>query len=148
MIFKPALILFAAISFVATPQAADLPKDPIISVIGNPLGPPKRLSRAEARLIFSANIKTWPNGTPVSIVSMKRGSLERSRFSHQVLNLYEYQLDRCLQRKIYSGHGDGNILFVNSPKEMIGVVESTPGAIGYVEETYLVDRRAIIEVAQ
>lgn len=101
-----------------------------LTVIANGDFEVSAISQAEARLLFTGEIKTL-DGVTVHIVTMKKSSELYARFVQEVLNLYPYQVERSIERKRYAGMSQVE-LSAGSSEEMFRMVANTPGAIGYM----------------
>jgi len=102
-------------------------------IIANPSTSTNAVSQSEARLIFSNDIKAWKSGEQIAVITMRRTDEAYSRFTQEVLNLYPYQIERAINRKRYAGTAQSEIVAV-SAEEMLKLVASIPGAIGYIHK--------------
>ena len=89
------------------------------------------LSLNEARAIFSMRLKTWPDGTPITVYVLSRENPEHHRFVRTQLKLLPHQLQRNWDRMVYTGIGQAPIE-VNNFQEMLHSLLSKPGSIGYL----------------
>jgi len=93
---------------------------------------PTTFTRNQARLYFTTQLERWPDGTPVKVfVLADKHPLHRA-FSQDVLGLFPYQLRRVWDRHLFAGTGQVPTQ-VTSEVQMREAIESTPGAIGYLE---------------
>jgi len=74
----------------------------------------------------------WPDGHRITVFILPRQHALHLRFTKERLQMFPYQLDRIWHKLTYSGLGVAPIT-VNTPKELMDAVRSTPGSIGYVE---------------
>lgn len=126
LLLIPALIL-------SIPFALAANKGDNMVIIANPSTSTNAVSQSEARLIFSNDIKAWKSGEQIAVITMRRTDDAYSRFTQEVLNLYPYQIERAINRKRYAGTAQSEIVAV-SAEEMLKLVASIPGAIGYIHK--------------
>ena len=91
----------------------------------------QQLSEFNLRAIFTSRMRRWPDGTPVKLVTY---NYDNSVFINvcSKMKIYPINFKRVWDMVVYSGGGDGPI-FVENKEEMLKVVKTTPGAIGYLE---------------
>jgi len=92
----------------------------------------KSVSKLQCYTIFSGHNTHWQNGVEIRIVVMPENSSIHRTFTKKYLGIYPYQLRRIWDRKNYSGVRIP-VVEVSSMKEMIKMVSTIPGAIGYTE---------------
>ncbi len=92
------------------------------------------VSRALLRGIFGMRVRVWPDGTPIQVFVLDSNSSTHAAFCRDVLRVYPYQLENTWQRLVYSGTGQSPVR-VGSLDEMRELVASSPGAIGYINES-------------
>jgi hypothetical protein len=90
--------------------------------------------RQTLRAIFSMRLRTWPDGTPITVFVLAMTNPVHVDFCKEVLGVFPHQLQRAWDRLVYSGTGQAPVE-VNSLEEMQRRVRETPGAIGYLEQT-------------
>ena len=88
-----------------------------IVVIAHPAIPVEALGMVELREAFRGRIGEWADGTPIQVVSREAGAGSRTVFEAAVMEGYDIAL---------------TALVVPDSAGMLSVVESTPGAIGYI----------------
>jgi ABC-type phosphate transport system substrate-binding protein len=81
--------------------------------------------------IFLGKVTEWGDRTPIQPVDQSTRSAVRASFSLRVLNLPLSSVQFHWERQIVS-HGGHPPAIKSSDDEVIAVVASTPGAIGYV----------------
>lgn len=122
-------VLLLSVPFVASPQddtfAADVIVSPSLSSI--------TLDRGLLRAVFTMRVREWPDGTPVRVFVLPDDSPLSDLFYRERLGMYSYVLRRAWDRMVFTGTGFAPTV-VESEKEMIERVRSTPGAIGYVRK--------------
>lgn len=107
-------------------------------VIVNPDVADRSVSQSSLRAIFSMRMRQWPTGKPIKVFVLPSENTVHVSFSKSVLNTFPYQLKRSWDLMVYSGSGQAPTE-VGSPQEMLQKVSSTPGAIGYLPENYLIE---------
>jgi len=103
-----------------------------LEVIVHPDVPMQSVSVTQLRGIYSMRQQKWPDGTPVRVFVLSNQTALHQQFSKQKLQMFPYQLDRIWQKITYSGLGSAPVV-LSSELQMIEMVSSTEGAIGYVE---------------
>jgi len=73
---------------------------------------------------------TWPDGTPVDVVDLSSKSPARAALSKEILGRSIDAVVHYWQQQMFSGRGTPPP--VKTEKEVLALVASTPGAIGYV----------------
>ncbi len=102
------------------------------TVIAHPSLNTQELSLNQLRSIFSLRARQWPDGTPITVFVYRDEKPAHRQFLLSTLKMLPHQLRRQWDRYIYSGIGQGPVV-VDSQKEMLNKVKSTPGGIGYIE---------------
>lgn len=102
-----------------------------VEVVANVSVKTARLSLAEARAIFAMRRNTWPAGAPVRVFVLADSHPLHISACKERLNLFPYQLRQSWDRLVFSGMGQAP-KEVASEEELVALVASTPGAIGYV----------------
>lgn len=103
-----------------------------INIISNATADTPSLSVSQLRRIYSMRQVYWKNGTPIVVYVLASNSPLHQQFCKEQLRLFPYQLDRIWNKLTFSGYGVAPIE-VASESELIKAVQSTKGAIGYVE---------------
>jgi ABC-type phosphate transport system substrate-binding protein len=116
-----------------------------LEVITHPLNNTHSLSVSSLRSIFSMRMTQWPDGTPIRVFVLGDRNPLHAQFSKKILGVFPHQLRRAWNRQIYSGTGQAPAK-VESESEMHEMVESTPGAIGYLTEDQDNENVRIIEI--
>lgn len=83
-----------------------------------------------ARAIFTRKLTRWPDGQPVRVFVLEDNHPLHKYFVKQNLDLFPYQLRQIWDRLVFSGIGQAPQT-VEGLEEMLKLVGSTPGAIGY-----------------
>lgn len=137
---RPPLSEIAAVMMLFASTQSDA-----LEVISHPLNKTNTLSISTLRSIFSMRMTQWPNGTPIRVFVMRDKDPLHSEFSKRVLGVFPHQLRRAWNRQIYSGTGQAPAK-VNTEVEMRSMVETTPGAIGYLTEEQNNEQVQTIEI--
>ena len=116
-----------------------------INIISNATADTPSLSVSQLRRIYSMRQVYWKNGTPIVVYVLASKSPLHQQFCKEQLRLFPYQLDRIWNKLTFSGYGVAPIE-VTSESELIKAVQSTKGAIGYVENLSEAKDVNVIEV--
>ena len=114
-------------------------------VVANPDVIEKTLSVNMLRAIFSMRLRTWSDGQAIKVFVLEDNDALHQDFSKEKLNVFPYQLRLAWDRLVFSGTGQAPIN-VSSQEEMRSKVISTPGAIGYLETTYIDDDIHVLQI--
>lgn len=116
-----------------------------IDVIVNSSLDTKSLTTRELRAVFSLRLKRWPNGLPITVVALNNETDLHKNFCKQILKIFPHQLKLGWDRATFSGLGQAPKIAKNK-KEMIEILSVTPGAIGYIDDTGVMDGKYIKRV--
>jgi len=105
------------------------------SVITNKSCNVNALSSYELHAVFSLRQQFWDNGLNIQLVTLRADHPDHKLFTIERLGIQPFQLQRLWSRRIFQGLGKKPII-VDTPFELIQVVTSTPGAIGYVNNKF------------
>lgn len=86
--------------------------------------------------IYAMQKRVWSNSTPVRVFALPNDNPLHKAFVHNYLRMQPYQLDRLWYRLIFSGTG-ARPEEVTSVEEMLERVRTTPGAIGYIDSSFI-----------
>ncbi len=92
--------------------------------------------------IYTLNKQFWEDGSKVVVVDRKGEDKLKEEF-YKRLNLSVSKLQRIWIRKQFSGKGQAPKTY-KTQKEILSIIESTPGAIGYVSSDSTSDNVRII----
>ncbi len=134
-------IVFILCIFVVGEVQANRP----YQVVAHPSVIEKDLSVNLLRAIFSMRMRTWSDGKAIKVFVLEDNDALHHDFSKEKLNVFPYQLRLAWDRLVFSGTGQAPIN-VHSQEEMRSKVASTPGAIGYLETTYISDDIHVLEI--
>jgi hypothetical protein len=104
-----------------------------VEVIVSPSLAEITLDRALLRAVFTMRVREWPDGTPVRVFVLPDDDPLSDQFYRERLGMYSYVLRRAWDRMVFTGTGFAPTV-VRSEREMIEIVRSTPGAIGFVRK--------------
>jgi hypothetical protein len=127
--FAALLLMVAA---VASPQEIA----PSVDVIVSPSLISAKFDRNLLRAVFTMRLRQWPDGSPVRVFVLPDNDPLSDQFYRERLGMYSYVLRRAWDRMVFTGTGLAPTV-VQTPREMIERVRSTPGAIGYVRKREL-----------
>lgn len=95
----------------------------------------REISLTSLRAIFTMHLRQWPDGKPIKVFVLPDQNDVHISFSKEVLKTFPYQLKRSWDLLVFSGSGQAPTV-VESPKEMLQKLSSTPGSIGYLPKDY------------
>lgn len=102
------------------------------------------LDRYSAQRIFTKKITRWPNGQHINVFIKPLYSIEHRDFVINVLGISPFYYTQMLEEQTYTGKAS-SITEVNSDKQMIMMVDQTPGSIGYINyEIFAGNKRVIV----
>ena len=94
------------------------------------------MSLRTARFMFSLREKYWDDGTPVTVVLLPWDSYIHKSFVSNTLGVRPERLRRVIEERANSGRSHGFVM-VNSLEEMVQVLKTTKGSIGYLTDYML-----------
>ena len=100
------------------------------------------LNRSELRQIFTGHQQYWTDGTKITVFVLNDDNELHKQFCREVLQMFPYQLSRLWDQITYSGQGVTPVR-VSSYQALIEALESTKGAIGYLEKSDIVKLRRV-----
>lgn len=128
--------LLAVLLLFASSTAIPLEGGPTVDVIVSPSVASTKLDRRLLRAVFMMRVRQWPDGSPVRVFVLPDDDPLSDQFYREQLGMYSYVLRRAWDRMVFTGTGFAPTI-VQSEREMIERVRSTPGAIGYVRQREL-----------
>lgn len=134
-------IAFLVSAFSYAPAHGD--DSSIVILINNKVRQP--VTKAFLRSAYGLNAQQWNDGIPIVVVTMQPSDPLTTKFCTEVLGIYPYQLERAWDRKLFAGLAIRPIS-VTSSKEMLSVIASTPGAIGFGDGSIIAGPLAGISV--
>ncbi len=103
------------------------------------------ISKNYLRAIFSMRLRAWQNGVIIKVFVLPDDHKLHQDFSKEKLSLFPYQLRQTWDRLVFSGTGQAPTT-VSSSEEMLTRITNTPGAIGYLETTYINDEIHVLQI--
>lgn len=103
-------------------------------IIASPRSPTSFISLNDIRQIFFMRIHEWPDGTPINVYVLEDHNEVHKAFSKEKLGVFPYKLRRLWDRHIFSGTGQAPVV-VNTESEMIKIISSSQGSIGYANKS-------------
>jgi ABC-type phosphate transport system substrate-binding protein len=100
------------------------------------------LNRTDLRQIFTGHRQYWSDGTKITVFVLHDNNELHKQFCRDVLQMFPYQLSRLWDQITYSGQGVTPVR-VSSYQALIEALESTKGAIGYLETSEVVNLRRV-----
>ena len=91
------------------------------------------LPKSTLKAIFSMRLRTWPDGTPITVFIQNRDGHIHQQFCISKLEILPYQIQRTWDVLVFSGTGQSPIE-LNSESEIKQKVGRIKGAIGYVRD--------------
>ncbi len=91
------------------------------------------LSKNTLKAIFSMRLRSWPDGTPITVFVQSSDSVIHRKFCVSKLGVLPYQIQRTWDVLVFSGMGQSPIELKNE-MEMKQKISQIKGAIGYVSE--------------
>ena len=104
-----------------------------ITVITNTSVDRNELQLKDLRAIYTMKKRLWSDGHAIQVYVLAPEQESHREFCKQVLGVFPRQLQSIWHRLVYSGTGEAPIE-LNSEQEMIDVISSTKGAIGYIQQ--------------
>ena len=89
------------------------------------------LSKSTLKAIFSMRLRTWPDGTPITVFIQNRDGETHKNFCLSKLEILPYQIQRTWDVLVFSGTGQSPVE-LNSESEIKQKIGRIKGAIGYV----------------
>ncbi|GGC59576.1 hypothetical protein [Marinobacter halophilus] len=94
--------------------------------------------------VFAMQVRRWPNGVPIEVFMLPKNSEVHREFVLRRLKIQPHQLDRIWNRMLFTGTGKAPTV-VESEADMLEMVRTTPGAIGYVSVGFPVEGVTALE---
>lgn len=143
--FLMCLLVFGALGpVVSTASAEEVSADQMV-VIAHPSVNKDIIARRTLRAIFGMRMRNWSDGESITVFVLDDRDPSHMHFCESNLGMLPYNLRRHWDRLIFSGTGRAPIR-VSTAEEMISLVRSTPGAIGYVREDMADDSVAVLQI--
>ncbi len=91
------------------------------------------MSKGALRTIFGMRLRSWKDGSAIRVIVLPDNHPLHADFSKRVLGMFPHQLRWAWDRLVYSGTGQAPIQ-VSTEEQMLHLLQSTPGAIGYLRQ--------------
>lgn len=124
---KKLSLIFAASLLVSPLVLAD------VVIIGNPSGPDS-ISDNQVRDLYLNRSKALPDGQKATPFELPGGNAIRAEFHDKITGRNDAQLKAFWSKQVFTGRGQPPAE-VASVAAMKSRVSSTPGSIGYIDET-------------
>jgi ABC-type phosphate transport system substrate-binding protein len=127
----PLLLLASAFFALSSLPTRGRAADETLTFIVNESNPLTEISKTELSDLFLKRSRHWANGTVVRFIDQRDRAPERAVFITDYLKKSNHELELYwIGQKLYTG--DSAPLQVSSDNAVISLVQSFPGAIGYV----------------
>jgi len=146
-VIKSALILLLML-FSLLAHAVDQPPPPRVDaprVVAHAAVTVERLSKSQLRSIYLKRQVIWPNGDKIKVFMLPVKSTAHQQFSQSNLQMFPYQLEQTWQKLTFSGIGTPPIEIATAA-QMLQVIQTTPGAIGYLPYENEINDAKVIEI--
>lgn len=105
----------------------------------------ERLSKSQLRSIYLKRQVIWPNGDKIKVYMLPAKSVTHQQFSQLNLQMFPYQLEQTWQKLTFSGIGTPPVE-VPTTEQMLQLIQTTPGAIGYLPYGNEINDAKVIEI--
>jgi len=105
----------------------------------------KSLTTSQLRRIYTMRQLQWPSSVRIKVYVLPSSHLIHKNFCKESLRIFPYQLDRIWNKLTFSGLGVAPTV-VNNHEELLRVVSTTPGAIGYIDNVNKEGHVNVIEI--
>jgi ABC-type phosphate transport system substrate-binding protein len=96
-----------------------------------------KISRQEARWIYTLKTRYWHDGTRITVYHMPMSSTIHQEFVRAVLEMQPSVYHKQVQANMNSGSG-ATVKEVKNHDEMVSTIQSKPGAVGYLSKDWLI----------
>jgi ABC-type phosphate transport system substrate-binding protein len=124
-------------------HAVDQPQPPL--VVAHSAVMVNSLSKSQLRSIYLKRQVIWPNGDKIKVYMLPAKSVTHQQFSQNNLQMFPYQLEQTWQKLTFSGIGTPPVE-IASAAEMLQLIQTTPGAIGYLPYGNEINDAKVIEI--
>jgi len=116
-----------------------------VSIIGHQSVDVKSLTTSQLRRIYTMRQVQWSNNVRIKVYVLPSNHLIHKNFCKENLRIFPYQLDRIWNKLTFSGLGVAPTV-VKTPLELLKIVSTTPGAIGYIDDVNEEGNVNVIEI--
>ena len=121
-------LLFMIVLGLSTPMAV---ADPPPTVYVHKDVQEHSISIGALRTIFGMRLRTWNDGSPIRVFVLPDAHPLHIDFCKRSLGIFPHQLRWAWDRLVYSGTGQAPIQ-VSTEEQMLRMIKTIPGAIGYL----------------
>ncbi len=132
-IFKGTVLLFFLLQTFCHALENDHQEEIIIPVVNHQVSQDS-ISKHGLSAIFKMRLNKWKDGSPITVFVLADDEPLHKSFCKEVLNVFPHQMRRIWDRLVFSGSGQAPIT-LESENEMLQMLISTPGAIGYLKSS-------------
>lgn len=104
-----------------------------VAVIANKSVPITKIEKSQLLDLYTGDIRLWSDGEPVIVFDLKPKGEVRKTF-YKFLGKSSSRMKSIWMKRMLSGEGDPPEV-IKSEQEMIEKINSTPGAIGFVNQS-------------
>jgi len=116
-----------------------------VSIISHQSIDVESLTTSQLRRIYTMRQVQWPNNVRIKVYVLPNSHLIHKNFCKENLRIFPYQLDRIWNKLTFSGLGVAPTV-VETPLELLKIVSTTPGAIGYIDDVNEEGNVNVIEI--
>jgi ABC-type phosphate transport system substrate-binding protein len=127
VLFRHAFAVWLMAAVITAAQAKDM------ALVSNKSNGVTDVSMSELVKICKGQTNHWPKGKPVTLFSLNPASSEMKMVLEKVYGMSSDDVSALITNRNHGRANHPTIVVVNSNKDLIGAVESTPGAVGLVD---------------
>lgn len=116
-----------------------------VSVISHKSVDVKSLTTSQLRRIYTMRQLQWSSNVRIKVYVLSSNHLTHKNFCKENLRIFPYQLDRIWNKLTFSGLGVAPTV-VKNQAELLRIVSTTPGAIGYIDNVNKEGHVNVIEI--
>jgi len=116
-----------------------------VTVISHQSVDVKSLTTSQLRRIYTMRQLQWMNNVGIKVYVLPNNHFIHKRFCKENLRIFPYQLDRIWNKLTFSGLGVAPTV-VKNQAELLKIVSTTPGAIGYIDNVNKEGNVNVIEI--
>jgi ABC-type phosphate transport system substrate-binding protein len=116
-----------------------------VSVISHPSIDVKSLTTSQLRRIYTMRQVQWSSDVSIKVYVLPSTHFIHKKFSKENLRIFPYQLDRIWNKLTFSGLGVAPTVVIDQA-ELLRIVSTTPGAIGYIDKVDTQETVNVIEI--
>jgi ABC-type phosphate transport system substrate-binding protein len=116
-----------------------------VTVISHQSVDVKSLTTSQLRRIYTMRQLQWLDDVGIKVYVLPKNHVVHKRFCKENLRMFPYQLDRIWNKLTFSGLGVAPTV-VKNQAELLRIVSTTPGAIGYIDNVNKEGHVNVIEI--